>query len=184
VPITSGHASNVFYRCRLQALTNTSDIWGNYLPWGLTNAYRTHYSLESYQSLDSTFYMPTLTSDNEGVQITFTIDQVAKEYIISPTSLPDAIIKLGSLLGLLKLFILFSLANEWHFEKTLDARFLLGKGKGVSPTKDNEEPCWAVMDLTPTIPYRPSPKSPWVSGTCSVSPLSPRCTAASKKCGH
>ena len=140
MPITSGHASNVFYRCRLQALTNTSDIWGNYLPWGLTNAYRTHYSLESYQSLDSTFYMPTLSSKNEGVQITFTIDQVAKEYIISPTSLPDAIIKLGSLLGLLKLFILFSLANEWHFEKTLDARFSLGKGKGVSPTKDNEEP--------------------------------------------
>jgi hypothetical protein len=82
--------------------------------------------------------MPTLSSDNEGVQITFTIDQVAKEYIVSPTSLPDAIIKLGSLLGLLKLFILFSLANEWHFEKTLDARFSLGKK--VSPAKDNEEP--------------------------------------------
>jgi hypothetical protein len=140
VPITSGHASNVFYRCRLQALTNTSDIWGNYLPWGLTNTYRTHYSLESYQSLDSTFYMPLLTSENEGVQITFTMDQVAKEYIISPASLPDSIIKLGSLLGLLKLFILFSLANEWYFEKTLDSRYSLTNDKKVSPTKDNEEP--------------------------------------------
>lgn len=127
MPITSGHASNVFYRCRLQALTNTSDIWGDYLPLGLTNTYRTQYSLESYQSVDSTFYMPTLTSENEGVQITFTLDQVAKEYIIAPASLPDCIIKLGSLLGLLKLFILFSLANEWHFEKTLDTRYSIGK---------------------------------------------------------
>jgi hypothetical protein len=84
--------------------------------------------------------MPSLTSENEGVQITFAIDQVAKEYIISPVSLPDSIIKLGSLLGLLKLFILFSLANEWYFEKTLDARYSLCKDKKVSPTIDNEEP--------------------------------------------
>jgi len=50
------------------------------------------------------------------------LDQTSLEQKVTPMSIFEALAQIGSLLGLLKLCFIFTLANQWSFEKNVLAK--------------------------------------------------------------
>jgi hypothetical protein len=62
----------------------------------------------------------------------------------------QALASIGSLLGLMKIFVIFTLLNQWRFEKGLQKKYgSLVKKEGFNEDEKNDET--VLLDASPKI---------------------------------
>jgi len=105
-------------RLELAIAQKTQDILGNTLaPLGLKNSYSSHWHVTGVQ-LETE--LPNFNRGQDLYTFQITIDDQMLETIFTPDSLLAALTKVGALLGLTRIFVLFNMYHQWSFEKAIE----------------------------------------------------------------